>query len=444
MRLSQALRIKPGQAVAFTGAGGKSTAIRRLVDELVSSSPILITTTTRLGHTQTDLAKVHFVAEHRQDLPHLPTSLASHRSVLITGPLDPANNKWTAPDDDALVALRVAADQAAAPLLIEADGARGRSIKAPDVHEPAVPEFVDLVVPVAGLDAIGEPLMSEAVHRPELVQSVLGIKRDSKLGADEIAKLLTSNHGGLKRVPAGAEVRVLLNKADADRLRQGRQVAERILTSARVNSVLIGAVDSEDPVVEAHGAVAGIVLAAGGSSRLGIPKQLFTWRGMPLVRRSVEAATGAGLNPVIVVAGQAIQDIWKAIEGTGATLTENSAWREGQSGSVRVGLQALDGHVEAAVFLLADMPFVGPNVIAALVNRHRETLAPLVAPWAAGRRANPVLFDRELFGDLLALEGDQGGRRLFDRYSSERVDWDEEITFDLDTPEDLEWLRALE
>lgn len=94
--------------------------------------------------------------------------------------------------------------------------------------------------------------------------------------------------------------------------------------------------------------------------------------------------------------------------------------------------------------LLADMPFVDAAVVRAVVQRYRETYAPLVAPYTMGRRANPVLFDRETFDDLRQLDGDQGGRALFERYPHEQVEWDYSITFDLDTPEDLERLREME
>jgi molybdenum cofactor cytidylyltransferase len=111
---------------------------------------------------------------------------------------------------------------------------------------------------------------------------------------------------------------------------------------------------------------------------------------------------------------------------------------------VRIGLEAVSEGTEAVVFLLADMPFVGSDLVSALLQRYRETLAPLVATWAGGRRANPVLFDRETYSDLRSLEGDQGGRAIFQRFEREFVEWDDTVLLDVDTPEDLERLRAME
>ena len=85
-----------------------------------------------------------------------------------------------------------------------------------------------------------------------------------------------------------------------------------------------------------------------------------------------------------------------------------------------------------------------PELVKQVVMTHRVTLAPLVAPRVAGRRANPVLFDRTTFSGLHQLTGDQGGRSLFDRYQATWVEWTESAMLDLDTPEDLQRLRDRE
>ena len=91
MQLSRALRLKPGLAVAFVGAGGKTSAIRCIMDEVIASQSdqirsVLITTTTRLGREQKDLAAHHIVDPSAEQIEELPVSLAKYRSVLVTGP----------------------------------------------------------------------------------------------------------------------------------------------------------------------------------------------------------------------------------------------------------------------------------------------------------------------------------------------------------------------
>jgi molybdenum cofactor cytidylyltransferase len=125
-------------------------------------------------------------------------------------------------------------------------------------------------------------------------------------------------------------------------------------------------------------------------------------------------------------------------------VINNPDWGAGQSSSVRIGLSQVEASSEAAVFLLADMPLMDAELVRQVVRTHRATLAPLVAPRVAGRRANPVLFDRATFPDLHQLTGDQGGRSLFERYEPAWVEWSESAMLDLDTPEDLRRLRDLE
>ena len=183
MQLSRALRLEPGLAVAFVGAGGKTSAIRRVVDEMSSgdmSQLVLITTTTRLGRDQNDLANYHLVDPSADQMAALPELLADHRSVLITGP--DFEGKWIPPKDFVFDKLHQIAAQQDALLLIEADGARGKSLKAPAEHEPVIPAFVDLVVPMAGLDVLGETTHSEAVHRPKLVAALVSSRKEIEIG----------------------------------------------------------------------------------------------------------------------------------------------------------------------------------------------------------------------------------------------------------------------
>lgn len=463
--------------MAFVGAGGKSGAIRRLVGELTAGSPahlrpatadphragalpatadphragslpalpVLVTTTTRLGRKQSDLAEQQLIDPDPAELDRLQEMLEGLTSVLVTG--RERDGKWTPPSDAALNDLAERAKQLGAVLLIEADGARGRALKAPAEHEPVVPDFVELVVPVAGLGAIGQPVDSPAVHRPERVASLLGIEADQALTAAYLAELLASPEGGLKAVPPSAEVRALLTQAEPDRLETGREVARRLLAEApadRLQAALLAELQSDEPVLEVYGRVAGVVLAAGSSTRLGEPKQLIEWRGRPLVAHAVAAALEGGLDPVAVVLGDRAEQVRRALEGQPVEFVENPDWQSGQSSSVHAGLRAVQSRAEATAFLLSDTPFVDAELVSALLERQRTTLAPLVSPWAAGRRANPALFDRATYPQILSVEGDVGGRVLFEQLQVEWVEWDKAVALDLDTPDDLKRLRELE
>ncbi len=236
---------------------------------------------------------------------------------------------------------------------------------------------------------------------------------------------------------------MLLNRVNRTNLAQGRAIASKLLVEDRVQAVLLGSVMDESPVIEAFGRVAGVILAAGGSSRLAPMKQLIEWRGEPLVSHAVRAALAGGLSPIGVVVGASAEDVERALSAFPVRIIQNAAWRSGQSSSVRAGLSALGEGVEAVVYLLADMPFVSGPLVETLVQRHRETLSAIVAPWADGRWANPVLFDRVTFPDLQRVSGDRGGKPLFERFPTLRVPWDSSSLFDVDSPEDLDRLQSI-
>jgi molybdenum cofactor cytidylyltransferase len=445
MRLMEALRIEAGQVVAFVGAGGKSAAIRRLTQERSPHSPLVVTTTTRIGLDQIDLASRHFVVTCMEDLERATDDLDPETPILLTGERDREEPKWLGLAQDLMEALVERTKSRGAILLVEADGARGKSMKAPAEYEPVFPPACDLVVPVVGLDVIGEDVASPKIHRSKRLMDLLEIKQGDRITWEHIVRLLGSSQGALKDIPSASEVRVLLNKADAkEAVECGRQIAAAAVKYERIASVLLAAVAKEPPVVEVFGRVAGIVLAAGSSSRFNGPKQLIPFRGKPLITHTIDAALSGGLEPVVVVVGSDGPAVRKALKGMPLCFVENLEPERGQSGSLKVGLEAIGRQAEAVIFLLADMPLVSGELIQALIQKHRMTLSAVIAPFANGRRGNPVLFDRMTLDALRAIEDARGGRAVFEMFPPLHLGWDETVLFDVDTEDDYARLKQLE
>jgi molybdenum cofactor cytidylyltransferase len=153
------------------------------------------------------------------------------------------------------------------------------------------------------------------------------------------------------------------------------------------------------------------------------------------------------LDQVVVVVGAQAEAVKQALSGLAVDVVANEAWAEGMSTSVRAGLQALEPEVGAVVIVLADQPALTPGLIQVLANRYNATGAPIVVPFYQGRRGNPVLFARSLFSELLAVEGDQGGRALISRYA-EQVEQvqieDPAVILDVDTRGDYEAVKELD
>jgi molybdenum cofactor cytidylyltransferase len=440
MELSLALRISSAPCIAFAGAGGKTTAMFQLARELTHPSSfilhpsVIVTSTTHLGAWQIPLANRHIIARGVQDI-----SKAELRGItLITGEIE---NERTRPINEiALLWLREANENETIPLLIEADGSRQKPLKAPAEHEPAIPAFIRHVVYVAGLSALGKPLTEEHIHRPEIFSQLSGLRAGEAVTADSLVRVLTHPAGGLKNIPAASKRTLILNQADT---------AETQSAAGSVSPALLRHFDSvvvaglrEGKIHAVHENVAGIVLAAGDSKRFGKPKQLLDWRGRPFVRVIAQTALAAGLSPVIVVTGANAEGVENVVKDLDVKIIRNEEWQSGQSSSIKAGVKSLPENAGAGIFLLADQPQIGTDVIRALVESHAQGLHPILAPLVLEeRRANPVLFDRVTFSDLMNLEGDVGGRAIFPKHNVEYLHWhDDRLLLDVDKPEDYQRL----
>uniref|UniRef100_UPI0025B8341E molybdopterin-binding/glycosyltransferase family 2 protein n=1 Tax=Bosea sp. (in: a-proteobacteria) TaxID=1871050 RepID=UPI0025B8341E len=188
--------------------------------------------------------------------------------------------------------------------------------------------------------------------------------------------------------------------------------------------------------------VAGLVLAAGRSTRMGARNKLLEpVRGQPMLRHAVEAQLASVASPVIVVTGHQREEVAAALAGLDVTLVHNPDFASGLASSVRVGLAALPEAAAGVVVSLGDMPNVTPQVIDRLAQVFAEqTEAKAVVPTLLGQRGNPVLLARALFAEVAQLTGDQGARRLLDAAGEQIVEVpldDPAIALDIDTPEAL-------
>lgn len=191
--------------------------------------------------------------------------------------------------------------------------------------------------------------------------------------------------------------------------------------------------------------VAAVLLAAGGSTRFGQPKQLLPWHGRPLITHTLDTAWIAGLDPRVVVLGAEVGRIRPALADRDATVLINYRWEEGMSTSVALGLAALPPSVGAAIFLPIDQPLIDAGLLRSLVDAWDQGAGTIVIPRSTnGRRGSPVLFDRAHFAELSRLSGDVGGRALFEHHPEALAHVtvpDPVVLTDVDTPEVFEAVR---
>jgi molybdenum cofactor cytidylyltransferase len=190
--------------------------------------------------------------------------------------------------------------------------------------------------------------------------------------------------------------------------------------------------------------VAGIVLAAGLSSRMGNNKMLIELGGRTLVRRAVETALSANLDPVLVVVGHQSELVRAELRGLSCTPVLNAEYVRGMNTSVRAGIRALPENTDAAVVLLGDMPLVEGRMVHALLEAFRTSPAPLVISTYGGVVAPPILYARAVFPELRGLDAEACGKQVVKQHRTEAIElaWPSEALTDLDEPADLERVRA--
>jgi molybdenum cofactor cytidylyltransferase len=185
--------------------------------------------------------------------------------------------------------------------------------------------------------------------------------------------------------------------------------------------------------------IAAIVLAAGTSTRMGRQKLTLPMAdGRPLVRVAVEQVLAAGMDETVVVLGGDAASVCAALAALPVRIVVNPRYAEGQSTSLRAGVDALGPGTEAAVVALGDQPLPDPGVIRCLVTAFRATGRPIAVPVYRDGRGNPVLFAAGLFGELRAVTGDRGGRGVIARDPDRvtEVPIDAPMPADIDTPRD--------
>jgi molybdenum cofactor cytidylyltransferase len=199
------------------------------------------------------------------------------------------------------------------------------------------------------------------------------------------------------------------------------------------------------PVADLAG-VGAVILAAGASTRMGVPKQLLQFGGETMLRRAASVAIEAGCRPVVVVTGANATPSREALRGLRVRETENPQWESGISSSVRVGIEALltaNPLTAAVVLMLCDQPFVTREIIARLVAAHRETGRSIVASRYGGSYGVPALFDKAHFAELTTLEGDAGAKQVIQKHLPKvHLLSFPEGEIDIDTPDDLARLQS--
>lgn len=186
-----------------------------------------------------------------------------------------------------------------------------------------------------------------------------------------------------------------------------------------------------------------ILLAAGESSRLGMPKQLLNYKGKNLMQHTIDLTQMLGMETIVVL-GAFKDEILAQIDFSGTQVVENVMWREGLSSSIRCGLTSVlntSPETEAIVLVLCDQPFLTTDILIKIVEKYHSSGQPIIHCKYGDVCGPPTLFHKSLFPNLMELKGGQGAKKVVDMFPDRRVYIDfPEGKMDIDTQEDYQQL----
>jgi probable selenium-dependent hydroxylase accessory protein YqeC len=250
--LTEALGIRARDVISLVGAGGKTTLMFRLAKELLLRGKKVVTTTTtkiaepNSGETSClfvdpEERKIKdFVSRHLDQYVHITVARERLESGKLKGiSQNLVNELWRLRGIDAII--------------VEADGAAGRPVKAPRENEPVIPTATSLVVAILGADGMEKELNDENVFQPERVSKITGIAVGERLTDEAMAILMTHSEGIFKGAPSSSRVVAFLNKVDLpDGLAKAKNIAQKVLDKKhqKIEKIILGQLNSEPPVVE--------------------------------------------------------------------------------------------------------------------------------------------------------------------------------------------------
>ena len=196
--------------------------------------------------------------------------------------------------------------------------------------------------------------------------------------------------------------------------------------------------------------IAGIILAAGASTRFGRPKQLLCLKGKYMIEWVLDAALSSRLDRIVLVLGDSHKKVLEALgqklQHPKLTIEINPEFHRGQSHSLRAGLSKVKDGFAAVMFLLGDQPMINSAIINLLLETYQSAGKDICVPTYRGKRKNPTIFGHRLYGKLMEIKGDKGARELIDQNPDQVsiVDLDDPLIFlDIDTPQDFENLKKV-
>ncbi len=418
MRIVEALQLREREVISFVGGLGKTGVMFRIADELNMLGKRVITAATVPGIPMWPGRGDYLVFAQDPDTAEelVLSALPDHHHITLVGPSADGGKMGGVPTE---VIDRMSRLEDVDYVLAEADLSHKKDFKAPSEEEPVIPPSTTMVVSLLNAPVIGKPVNEIIVYNADAIARMAEQRIFTRITIETVARVLTHENGGLKGVPNGARFIPMVNKCDTEeRLDKAVGLADRLLKKKEVERVVLAVTERKDPVVAARKRVAAVILAAGGSRRMGgRPKQLLPWGDKTLIEHVLDQVEQVNFTEIVVVLGHEAEKVRKVLEGRSVKVVINPDWEIGISTSIKAAVNVLPEDVDAVMFIHSDQPGLTPDIMKQIRWRYEATNRPVVYATYYGEQGLPVLFDRKLFPDLLALRYTEGGKEVVRKYA---------------------------
>ena len=420
------------ELISITGGGGKTTSMFRLARELLKyDKKVLLTTTTAIMKPDESKYERMYLT---QDTDY-KTIQASSSGITVLGSKINKMNKLIGVEQQ--IIDEIFKSKKFDYIIVEADGSKRKPIKAPASHEPVIPALTTKTIGIIGMDAVGQKIYEENVHRARLFSQVTNSKLGDRIDETTIYNLIVSPEGIFKNSPSESQNYIILNKSETKNRNLVSQKVKSKLVSNKINikKIIIGSIGKEVKVT-------GIIMASGFSRRMKTDKLLLKLGDKMVLEKVIESCVKSSLDDIIVIyRKEEVKNI--ATEyNLKAVLNENAI--EGQSASIKLGVNNIDKDTKGIMFIVGDQPHLDPLTIDAIIDKFENNQEKIIIPIYDGNKGNPTIFPVSLKEQLNALKGDVGGKEVINS-NLEQVDYVEienhQAGVDMDTVEEYEKLK---
>lgn len=443
MKLHEAFNVLRGDVVAFIGAGGKTSTLIGLGHELAEIGWRVLATTTAFIH-QDQLNLLPCALRYDSGHEAISSALTEHHFVFLHG--DIIDGMVYGCPQPYIRQLMDTIDSDV--LLVKADFADSRLMKAPLENEPLIPADTSLVIPVASLSVLGQPFDDEHVYNLKAIHARYGFPMDKPIKSPWLAQVLRDETLGLRGVPEGRRIVAFLNRTPTKGYGRARArlVARLALRKSRLYGVAIGSVRGVDPVHEVRRPIGAIILAAGMSTRMGEHKVLLPWtKEKTIIEHIIDQLMRSRIDHITVVTGHMSKEVKAIVEPLGVKVVFNRGYKSGEMlSSLKAGLRSMPDNVATTFVVLGDQPRIQPRVLYQLSTMYAQTGHDLIAPSFEHKRGHPLLIGRRYWTEILGISRQGSLRDVMKRYADDilyvNVNTDS-ILRDVDTPDDYEQER---